>query len=168
MLTFISNGGGDTGWSRAWTAALHARLYDGLGVENDLKFLLVNLTYDALLDTGPPSGWQIDGNFGGTAGIAESLLQSHNGVVYILPALMPSSKDGSFKGLVARGGFIVDAEWRDGRVTSVEVESLRGSPLKVRLGTGQNIIASNAKSGGSKVVDIETTTGSRYSFSGVN
>lgn len=167
-LTFVSNGGGDTGWSRAWTGSLHARLYDGLGVEDDIRFLLFNLTYDALLDTGPPAGWQIDGNFGGTAAIAESLLQSHNGVVCVLPALMPSSNDGFFKGLVARGGFVIDAEWREGRVTNIAIESLLGSPLKLRVGTGQRIVADNSRKGGMKLVDIETKAGAKYSFSAVD
>lgn len=86
--------------------SLHARLYDGRGVENDLFYLLSNLTYNSLLDSGPPAGFQIDGNFGGCAAIAEALLQSHNGVVTALPALLPSASTGSFSGLVARGGFV--------------------------------------------------------------
>lgn len=132
-----------------------------------MNWLLVNLTYDALLDTGPPSGWQIDGNFGGTAAIAEGLLQSHNGLVYVLPALMPSSKNGSFKGLVARGGFVVNAEWEDGQVTSVEVESLRGSPLKLKIGGGRKLLRDNARGDGVEIVEMETEAGSTYSFSGV-
>lgn len=132
-----------------------------------MQHLLVSLTYDSLLDTGPPSGWQIDGNFGGTAAIAEGLLQSHNGVVVVLPALMPSSKTGSFKGLVARGGFVVDAEWENGNVKSIDVESRLGNPLKLRVGTGQSLAREARVSSGSNSTDVieqETKAGETYSF----
>lgn len=170
-----SNGGGSTGWSRAWSAALHARLYDGTGLESDLTTLLVDYTYDALLDTGPPAGWQIDGNFGGTAAIAEGMIQSREGVVTVLPALMPSAKKGgSFTGLVARGGFVVAAEWEDGKVKSVEVESRLGNPLKLRIGTSQNLVreegakvSSSSSSKGSETVEMETEKGKKYTFLGV-
>ncbi|CAH0046697.1 unnamed protein product [Clonostachys solani] len=163
----LDNEGGDTGWSRAWSAALHSRLLNGQGLEDDLQHLLVALTYDSLLDTGPPSGWQIDGNLGGTAAIAEGLLQSHNGVVVVLPALMPSSKAGSFKGLVARGGFVVDAEWENGNVKSIEVESRLGNPLRLRVGTGQSLPRGARVSSGSNSTDVieqETKAGETYSF----
>ena len=134
-----------------------------------MKHLLVNLTHDSLLDTGPPAGWQIDGNFGGTAAIAEGLLQSRGGVVHVLLALMPSSKKGSFTGLRARGGFVVDAEWEDGRVISVEVHSLLGNPLKLRVGNGQSLVRSDTRGeSGSETMEIETEKDSKYSFSGAS
>jgi alpha-L-fucosidase 2 len=80
---------------------------------------------------------------------------------------MPSSKNGSFKGLAARGGFIVNAEWEDGQVTSVEVESLRGSPLKLKIGGGRKLLRDNARGEGVETVEIETEPGSTYSFSSV-
>jgi alpha-L-fucosidase 2 len=104
-----------------------------------MTHLLLNLTYDSLLNMGPPAAFQIDGNFGGSAAIAESLLSSSNGVIQILPALMPSSKQGAFKGFVAKGGFVVDAEWKDGALTKASIMSILGNALNVTVGTGQTI-----------------------------
>ncbi|KAM5349606.1 hypothetical protein ACJ41O_006111 [Fusarium nematophilum] len=134
-----SHKAGNMGWATAWLAALRARLGQGDHVESDMTNLLFNLTHNSLLDGGPPAGFQIDGNFGGCAAIAESLLQSHNGVLRILPALMPSSKSGSFKGLVARGGFVVDAKWEDGAFVQASITSKLGNPLNVTVGTGEFI-----------------------------
>ena len=140
------------GWSRAWLAALRARLGQGKNLEVDMTHLLFNLTYDSLLNMGPPAGFQIDGNFGGCAAIAESLLSSSNGVIQILPALMPSSKRGSFNGFVIKGGFVVDAEWKDGALTMASITSMLGNALNVTIGTGQTI--------------SEATTGSKSSGKG--
>ena len=146
--------------------ALHARLFDGQSVQTDVTTLLYNLTYNSLLDSGPPAGFQIDGNFGGCAGIAESLLQSQNNLVRILPALMPSSKSGSFSGLVARGGFVVDASWSNGKVVNATILSRLGNLLNVTLGTGQSITMNGAKATNSSVkwISIKTTAGKAYSF----
>ncbi|KAM6540371.1 hypothetical protein FALCPG4_002089 [Fusarium falciforme] len=134
-----SHDAGSMGWSRAWLAALRARLGQGKGLEVDVTHLLFNLTYDSLLNMGPPAGFQIDGNFGGCAAITESLLSSSNGVIVILPALMPSSKQGAFKGFVAKGGFVVGAEWKDGALTKASITSILGNALNVTVGTGQTI-----------------------------
>lgn len=130
----LENGGGHTGWSRAWIINHRARLFDGKGVEDNLQALLADSTADNLFDMHPP--FQIDGNFGGAAGIAEALLQSTNGEVILLPALCPSWKSGNFKGLRARGGFKVSCVWANGRPTECTVRSLAGETLRLVLPAG--------------------------------
>ena len=147
----LSQGGGHTGWSRAWIINFYARLHKGDNALEHVISLLTKSTNKNLFDSHPP--FQIDGNFGGTAGIAEMLLQSHQGFIELLPALPAAWKDGEVKGLVARGGFVIDIIWKDGKVSSAKVHSKIGGTCNVKYGT--------------KTIEINTIAGKNYQLNSI-
>jgi len=148
----LAHGGGHTGWSRAWIINYWARFRDADKAYENVQELLRKSTVKNLFDMHPP--FQIDGNLGGTAGIAEMLLQSHDGEVNLLPALPKQWSTGEFRGLRARGGFEVNLYWKDGKVDRVEIKSLLGKSCRLRCGD--------------VVREFTTVVGEVYTFAGVN
>lgn len=129
--TLRQRGDAATGWSMGWKLNHWARLLDGNHAYVLFGNLLKEGTADNLWDMHPP--FQIDGNFGGTAGIAEMLVQGHNGVIHILPALPDAWASGSVKGLKVRGGYEVDIDWADGKATRVAVRAAHDGVCRVMI-----------------------------------
>ena len=127
--------GGDVGWSNAWKICFYARLHDGEQAHWYLSRLIGRNAFDNLMDAcWPGRVFQIDGNFGGAAGIAEMLLQSHNDQLHILPALPKAWPAGRITGLRARGGFEVDIHWKDGELERALITSLLDRSVRIRYG----------------------------------
>ncbi|WP_274365127.1 glycoside hydrolase family 95 protein [Paenibacillus thermotolerans] len=146
----LGHGGGHTGWSRAWIVNFWSRLKDAEQARRNLELLLAQSILPNLFDNHPP--FQIDGNFGATAGIAEMLLQSHAGKLELLPALPKAWSEGEVKGLRARGGFEVDIQWRHGKLLRCTVTSSNGRRCAVDY-AGSSIVFGTC-AGASYVIEL--------------
>lgn len=157
----ISQGGGHTGWSCAWLINLFARLGDGEKAHYFIRTLLARSTYPNLFDDHPP--FQIDGNFGGTSGIAEMLLQSHNEVIQLLPALPTAWSKGSVSGLKARGGYVVDIHWDEAYLVSATIQSTHDGLCHISYGAESLLIKdSNGTVVSSNGAPFQTKRGESY------
>lgn len=152
IMSMNDRGDESTGWARAHRLNLWARTGDGERAYKLLRGLLGDCTFENLWDFHPP--FQIDGNFGGSAGIAEMLLQSHEGVIRVLPAVPSEWQSGAFTGLCARGGFVVDAEWENGAVTSLTVRAKNGGGCTVTFPTSDGVSAERLKIKAGETVKI--------------
>ena len=151
-VTLEQRGDDATGWSLAWKINFWARMHDGDHAYKMIRMLLTpGKTYNNLFDAHPP--FQIDGNFGAVSGVNEMLMQSHNGRINLLPALPSQWKDGSIKGIRARGGFEIDSmAWKGGKLAYISIKSLVGQTL--------NIV------NGSNSYSTSTVPGTVYEFDG--
>lgn len=150
----LSQGGGHTGWSCAWIINFYARLKEADLASKYLHVLLNKLTFINLFCVHPP--FQIDGNFGGTAGIAEMLIQSHKEVIELLPAIPNEWSEGSIKGLKARGGFILDFKWKDNIITDLTITSTVGGRCKVKF--EKEFVSERIN----KFIELDTVAGKTY------
>ncbi len=159
----LSHGGGHTGWSRAWIINLWARLGDGDKVYENIAALLSHSTNKNMFDNHPP--FQIDGNFGGAAGISEALLQSINEEIILLPALPKEWGNGSFENLKARGGFAVSCKWENSEFQEALIVSNCGETCRlvvnvpVKVFCGGEEISCEEKDG---AVVFDTCKGKSY------
>lgn len=160
----LAHGGGHTGWSRAWILNLWARLGDSGKAYENIMELLRRSTLPNLLDDHPP--FQIDGNFGGTAGIAEMLMQSHEGFIRLLPALPDVWCSGSVRGMRARGGFELDLAWEHGVLTKGVVQSFLGQKCRIKANSPLWVFCGDepvqTKLAECGIIEFDTERGTKY------
>jgi len=146
----ISHGGGYTGWSAAWLINQYARLERGEKAQEVLDQFITKTLSPNMFSNHPP--FQIDGNFGATAGIAEMLIQSQSGDIILLPAISKKWNEGEVKGLVARGGFVVDIKWSNNKLVSANIHSNNGGVCTIMY--NEKSYTLDTKAGGDYIVKV--------------
>jgi alpha-L-fucosidase 2 len=141
-VVLVNRGDAGTGWSRAWKVNFWARMLDGDHAYKIFEGLIDGSTYPNMFDKHAP--FQIDGNFGGTSGVTQMLMQSHSGEIALLPALPSRWPTGSVSGLRARGGVTVDVAWTGGKAATATLKTTLDRPLRLRAPEGQRIAAAEA------------------------
>lgn len=163
VVTLNDRGDDSTGWARAYKLNLWARVKDGNRTYKILRGLLNDCTFPNLFDFHPP--FQIDGNFGGSAGIAEMLMQSHEGYIELLPSIPKEWQHGEFSGLCARGGFEISSEWNDYKPDYITVHSRCGGKCRIKSAVNADVmqgsgkIASDYSNG---IIEFSTEAGGIY------
>lgn len=163
--TLNHRGDESTGWARAYKLNLWARIKDGNRAYSILQGLLRGCTFDNLFDFHPP--FQLDGNFGGSAGMAEMLIQSHEGYIDLLPAAPDAWRKGSFTGLCARGGFAVDAAWENFIPKTVTIHSSLGGKCSIKAENCQAVLSDDKSipiQTADGIISFDTEAGASYSL----
>ncbi|KAI9150730.1 glycoside hydrolase family 95 protein [Paramyrothecium foliicola] len=156
-----AGGAGGTGWSRTWMINQYTRLFRGADAWEQVKLWFAKFPTQGMWNTDNGAGFQIDGNFGFTSGITEMILQSHAGVIHILPALPASAvPDGNARGLLARGAFEVDITWKSGNLEQAVVTPKKGGVLKLRVANGVPVLVNGNEYNG----ELEATKGHSYTI----
>ncbi|MBQ8608149.1 MAG: glycoside hydrolase family 95 protein, partial [Bacteroidaceae bacterium] len=160
-----TRGDGGTGWSKAWKINFWARMLDGDRAYKLYRELLSKSTLPNLFDTHPP--FQIDGNFGSIAGIGEMLIQSQFNELHLLPALPQAWNQGKVNGLCARGAFVVDMQWKEGKLTEAIITSKAGTPCTLRTQVPITVKGAHEKckrSGEYYLTTFQTQKGEEYTI----